>query len=178
MKIIVFGKGNAWGKLRGVIKSDIEIIGYCDSDLKKQKIENVMPPSMLMKLEFDKIFVPSIKFKFEILHQLLAMGIEREKIILMEPLQNAQYRRIEAEDIVDLSSVKKEIVPFVDGPVDIVHPMQLETTKVRTRREREGFFEKYCSGRGLDIGYGNDILLPTCSGWEYYNGDAQYIMEP
>ena len=33
-----------------------------------------------------------------------------------------------------------------------------ETQKAKKRREREGFFKKYCRGRGIDIGCGNDIL--------------------
>ena len=36
----------------------------------------------------------------------------------------------------------------------------IETMKARTRREMEDFFSKYCIGKGLDIGAGNDPLLP------------------
>jgi SAM-dependent methyltransferase len=54
--------------------------------------------------------------------------------------------------------------------------VRLETTKARPRREREGFFQKYCSGRGLDIGYGGDPLTPDCLGWDIEHGDAQYLM--
>lgn len=51
----------------------------------------------------------------------------------------------------------------------------LETTKARERRKREGFFEKFCTGRGLDVGYGGDILTPNCVGWDMEHGDAQYL---
>ncbi len=50
-----------------------------------------------------------------------------------------------------------------------------ETSKSKNRRISEGFFQKYCQGRGLDIGYGGDLLTPTCSGWEMDQGDAQYL---
>lgn len=50
-----------------------------------------------------------------------------------------------------------------------------ETTKAKGRRVREGFFEKYCDGRGLDIGYGGDLLAKNCKGWDLEHGDAQYL---
>lgn len=50
-----------------------------------------------------------------------------------------------------------------------------ETHKARGRRAREGFFEKYCRGRGLDIGYGGDPVTPTAAGWDFEHGDAQWL---
>ncbi len=50
-----------------------------------------------------------------------------------------------------------------------------ETTKSRARREREGFFDKYCQGFGLDIGYGGDPILPGVRGWDFEHGDAQLL---
>jgi SAM-dependent methyltransferase len=50
-----------------------------------------------------------------------------------------------------------------------------ETTKAHARRTREGFFEKYCGGNGLDIGYGGDLLSATCIGWDIEDGDAQLL---
>ena len=50
-----------------------------------------------------------------------------------------------------------------------------ETAKAHTRRLREGFFEKYCVGRGLDIGYGGDLLSKNCIGWDLEHGDAQLL---
>lgn len=52
---------------------------------------------------------------------------------------------------------------------------QLESTKARGRREKEGFFTAYCQGRGLDIGYGGDLLVPNCQGWDMEHGDAQLL---
>lgn len=50
-----------------------------------------------------------------------------------------------------------------------------ETAKAHARRVREGFFEKYCIGRGLDIGYGGDLLCRNCIGWDLEHGDAQCL---
>ena len=50
-----------------------------------------------------------------------------------------------------------------------------ETSKARRRRVREGFFERYCRGKGIDIGYGYDKLTRKCLGWDIQHGDAQYM---
>jgi SAM-dependent methyltransferase len=50
-----------------------------------------------------------------------------------------------------------------------------ETSKAKSRRQREGFFEKYCVGRGLDIGHGGDKVLPDAEGWEINSGDARIM---
>lgn len=50
-----------------------------------------------------------------------------------------------------------------------------ETSKASKRRIKEGFFEAYCNGRGLDIGFGGDLLTPGCMGWDFENGDAQSL---
>ena len=50
-----------------------------------------------------------------------------------------------------------------------------ETAKAYARRMREGFFETYCCGRGLDIGYGGDLLCENCMGWDLEHGDAQRL---
>jgi len=50
-----------------------------------------------------------------------------------------------------------------------------ETAKARPRRLHEGFFDRYCAGRGLDIGYGGDLLCGNCVGWDFEHGDAQVL---
>lgn len=57
-----------------------------------------------------------------------------------------------------------------------------ETKKAQKRREDEGFFEKYCKGKGLDIGCGNDILFTkdfkidvTPFDQIYGHGDATFL---
>lgn len=51
----------------------------------------------------------------------------------------------------------------------------LESSKAKERRIGEGFFERYCQGSGLDIGYGGDLLAPNCKGWDFEHGDAQLV---
>ncbi|MBI4091586.1 MAG: class I SAM-dependent methyltransferase [Candidatus Levybacteria bacterium] len=50
-----------------------------------------------------------------------------------------------------------------------------ETSKARSRRDREGFFAKYCRGQGLDVGYGGDVIVPGCRGWDIEHGDAHLL---
>ena len=50
-----------------------------------------------------------------------------------------------------------------------------DTSKAKQRRIAEGFFEKYCQGKGIDIGYGHDLLCDNCIGWDFEHGDAQYL---
>ncbi|MBA4251382.1 MAG: hypothetical protein C0425_08955 [Chlorobiaceae bacterium] len=50
-----------------------------------------------------------------------------------------------------------------------------ETSKAKERRIREKFFELYCSGKGLDIGYGGDKLLEGSEVWDFEHGDAQFM---
>jgi SAM-dependent methyltransferase len=53
-----------------------------------------------------------------------------------------------------------------------------ETRKALSRRIREGFFTKYCHGKGIDIGCGTDPLLDTVDCWDLSlnpNHDGQYM---
>ena len=50
-----------------------------------------------------------------------------------------------------------------------------ESYKARGRRQSEGFFEKYCQGFGLDIGYGGDPVVDNVQGWDFEHGDAHYL---
>ena len=50
-----------------------------------------------------------------------------------------------------------------------------ESFKARGRRQREGFFDKYCKGKGLDIGYGGDPVVAGVTGWDYEHGDAHFL---
>lgn len=53
--------------------------------------------------------------------------------------------------------------------------VKAETTKAHSRRQREGFFTTYCNGKGLDIGFGGDLVLPNAQGWDFEHGDAQFL---
>jgi len=61
------------------------------------------------------------------------------------------------------------------GEGETFYGYQGETFKARARRMREGFFEKYSRGKGLDIGFGGDLLTKNCRGWDFEDGDAQYL---
>ncbi len=50
-----------------------------------------------------------------------------------------------------------------------------ETTKARPRRLSEGFFDNYCQGQGLDIGYGGDLVCENAKGWDIEDGDAMCL---
>jgi SAM-dependent methyltransferase len=50
-----------------------------------------------------------------------------------------------------------------------------ETSKAFARREREDFFKKYCSGQGLDIGFGGDLIVSNAKGYDFEHGDAQFL---
>ncbi|HZW39724.1 MAG TPA: methyltransferase domain-containing protein [Ignavibacteriaceae bacterium] len=50
-----------------------------------------------------------------------------------------------------------------------------ETTKAKSRRMREGFYDKYVQGKGLDIGYGGDKLVDNEDIWDFEHGDAQFL---
>lgn len=53
------------------------------------------------------------------------------------------------------------------------HPA--ETSKAKGRRMKEGFYDKYIKGKGLDIGYGGDPIAPNCDVWDFEHGDAQFL---
>jgi len=56
-----------------------------------------------------------------------------------------------------------------------------ETSKAHDRRVREGFFEKFCQGKGIDLGVGRlgangpDPVTPDVRGWDKDDGDATFM---
>lgn len=50
-----------------------------------------------------------------------------------------------------------------------------ESSKSRERRERDGYFERYLVGRGIDIGCGDDPVTPDCLQWDIGQGDAMTL---
>ena len=59
-----------------------------------------------------------------------------------------------------------------------------ETEKAKQRREAEGFFQKYCKGKGIDIGCGTQILQTDLMKLDirpfdqlYGDGDATFLEE-
>jgi SAM-dependent methyltransferase len=55
-----------------------------------------------------------------------------------------------------------------------------ETGKAYDRRFAEGFFDKYCQGRGIDIGCGNDPVTPIVERFDESigSGDAHDMIGP
>ncbi len=53
--------------------------------------------------------------------------------------------------------------------------VEKETSVAKNRMIKENFFDLYCTGKGIDIGYGGDPITDNCETWDIENGDAHYI---
>lgn len=53
--------------------------------------------------------------------------------------------------------------------------MARESSKALARRKREGYFERFLVGNGIDIGCGDDPVTPECLHWDKPQGDAQTL---
>jgi ADP-heptose:LPS heptosyltransferase len=53
--------------------------------------------------------------------------------------------------------------------------MGRETSKAFDRRRQEGYFTRFLTGRGIDIGCGDDPITPDCLAWDQAQGDAQTL---
>lgn len=53
--------------------------------------------------------------------------------------------------------------------------MVTETEKSEFRRIKEGFIEKFCGGKGIDIGCGTYKIKPDVVEWDKNNGDATFV---
>ena len=181
MKVIIFGAGEITERvLKYPLRDDVEILFICDNDENKWgeaiKGYTIVAPHTMKESDYDFIYVSLAKYQYQeqVLEQLIDMGVEDNKIILFHGFSLAEY--CESELNLFFLIEKKELeVPFKKGPAKIYQNYIGETSKAHARREREGFFEKYCQGEGLDIGYGADLIVPGCSGWDIRNGDAQYM---
>jgi SAM-dependent methyltransferase len=90
---------------------------------------------------------------------------------LLSPMPETRKTEMKVKDYIR----KFRYIIFGRLPVLGRRPSQGETSKARSRREREGFFDKYCQGKGLDIGYGGDPIVPNAQGWDFEHGDAHYL---
>ena len=50
-----------------------------------------------------------------------------------------------------------------------------ETSKARSHRLREGYFDRFLKGEGIDIGCGDDPITSNCFQWDKAQGDAQEL---
>lgn len=84
-KILIWGAGGmAVGLSKCFDRNEAEIIGYIDSDKDKQQYLNgkkVMTPDKISGLDFDFIFISSVKYQADIFEYALSLGIDREKIV-------------------------------------------------------------------------------------------------
>ncbi|WP_294159787.1 methyltransferase domain-containing protein [uncultured Selenomonas sp.] len=179
MKIIVFGTGKiARSLLKCPLRKEHSIVAVVDNDAAKWGSEffgfPIENPVVISQLPYDIILLATINGHREIWKQLLDMGVARERILWAIGAEKAEW----SADPLDRFFVfsKKPLVPFEKKPVQqALSVCGGETRKAHDRRVREGFFDAYCQGEGLDIGCGNDPVTPTCSGWDLCNGDAQYL---
>lgn len=194
MRCVAFGRGE-FGKLLFELISavklqpDVELVAFFELDLdgnSKPKIykcrrsfnqtadEDLVVeevPSVAIDLKtFDKFFI--FGWDFELREQFHSAGVDYKKIFVC--FGDFTQCRSPLDEIFVMPKMSPQ-VPFKKGPAEIYRNYVGETAKAHDRRAREGFFEKYCTGEGLDIGYGADLIVPNCSGWDLRNGDAQYL---
>lgn len=178
MDIVLFGAGRMAEKMLSLpMRDNCRIVKICDNDSKKwgQKLKSIeiVNPKELLQLSFDYVLLSMAAHQIEIKEQLISLGIERQKIRLPFSISALAYCESPLDDI--FAVTKKLPKKFQKGMAKFYPDFKGETYKTRKRREREGFFDKYCQGEGLDIGYGGDLVVPGCSGWDLENGDAQYL---
>lgn len=178
MRIVVFGTGVVGRTLLTMpLKSNCEIVMVCDNDSSSQgkycQGYLIESPQKIHEIVYDIIVVATDKYARYIKDQLLKMGVASDKIQLSDGWNSIEYMSSPLDRFFDVQ--KKPIIPFQKKPAEIYQKYEGETYRAFARRKREGFFEKYCKGEGLDIGYGSDPLTPDCSGWDLQNGDAQYM---
>ena len=119
---------------------------------------------------FDKIYIVGADFEWR--QKFLDAGVDYKKISMT--YGDVSLCRCPLDEIFIIPKVQPQ-VPFKKSPAEIYQRYVGETSKAHGRRVRENFFEKYCRGEGLDVGYGGDVIVPGCAGWDFRNGDAQYL---
>ncbi len=179
-RIIVFGAGEIGRRLLSYKpKDDVEVLFVCDNDksLWGKSIcgYTVESPDRVGDTEFDSLilaFLNGVALN-QVMDELIEKKVPREKMVFTyEP---AAWGILSYPVDLFFDIPRKPLKPFKKGPAEIYMDYTGETAKSHERRQKEGFFEKYCKGEGLDIGYGADIIVPGCSGWDLQNGDAQLL---
>ena len=134
----------------------------------------VRPPADIKKEKFDFLLIAANhRNTASIRKQLLLMEVPAYKLVTVDDMAEAQYLPSRLDFIFQNEKIPPK--PFSRKPAEIYRHYEGETTRCRDRRVREGFFDKYCQGEGLDVGYGGDVITPTAAGWDLRNGDAQYL---
>lgn len=180
-KIICWGTGNAAKKiLQYQPREGVEILFVCTNDFNQwgNRIYDylICSPLKIIETEYDYILVlcGSPRSNFEVIEQLVTMGVNKKAVVSVGDFNLIEYC---PNDMDDFFNIEKAESPkeYIRRPVAINERYQGETYKASARREKEGFFKKYCIGEGLDIGYGSDPITVDCYGWDTMDGDAQYL---
>lgn len=177
MKIVLFGTGMASGRLMSYkLRQEHEIVAVVDNNRTKWG-ENfsgyiIESPDAIKQRQFDIVLVAVINGWMDVRDQLREMGVAAGRIQIAVGWSRLDYYDDELDEIF---VVPKRKFVQLGGAIHTLGHCGGETGKAKPRREREGFFEKYCNGRGLDIGCGKDPVVDGCYGWDLENGDAQYL---
>lgn len=177
---IVFGTGNTAEKLLR-FEEKLNIGFFIDNSITKQGNifhgKKVKSPDEILTTEFEYLIIASEQYYEEINRQCVEqLKIAIEKIIIFHD-NDYDKSIVTTVDINKIVPYTEIIIPWKKARINIEVPLHGETYKAKERRIREGFFDRYCNGEGLDIGFGNDLVLPDCYGWEFCNGNAQYLRE-
>ena len=179
MRIIVFGTGMVAQKLLVYpLRSEHEIVAVVDNNQEKWGKDfqgyTINAPDTIKDGIYDIVIVALMKGWMEVWDQLRQMGVPANRIEIAIGWSKLDYYDDPLDDYFVVA--KKPFIPLKKHPVVSLGHCGGETGKAKRRREKEGFFEKYCQGEGLDIGCGNDPVVDGCSGWDLENGDAQYLI--
>lgn len=136
----------------------------------KDTFEKVMTDIKISADSFDKFYI--FGFLFHLRDQFLNKGVDYKKISMCYGDFLTCHSPL---DEIFIINKKPPEIPFKKVPAEIYRQYEGETFRAHNRRLREGFFDKYCHGEGLDVGYGGDVIVPNCAGWDFQNGDAQYL---
>ncbi|MDC7279104.1 class I SAM-dependent methyltransferase [Butyrivibrio fibrisolvens] len=181
MKLIIVGAGKTAEQfLKYKTKKGVEIPFVCDNDSAKwgEKIcgYRITPLEEILKTNYDLVLLGLCNggALIELINQLDSLGVPREKIKFSYDPSFIRFCESDLDELFEIPKFEYE-VKFEKNKITPREGCKGETEKSHDRREREGFFEKYCQGEGLDIGCGEDPIVPGVSGWDILNGDAQYL---
>lgn len=108
MKVIVYGTGLIAVKTRPFLERKYDIVCYVDSDKRKwgTRFENhkIVSPLEINRCEYDGIIVVSTKYAYEIVGQLVQIGVARERIYL------CRQTNPDSEDGFDIYPVLPELL--------------------------------------------------------------------
>ena len=179
MNIILFGTGMAARRLLGYpLRREHAIIAVVDNNEAKWGTDFcghlIESPDVIRKQEYDIVLLAIIGGWMDAWQQLREMGVPKSHIFHAVGWSRVDYFYVPLDELFVIP--KKPFVPFETKPIaSVLGHCGGETGKAHARRMREGFFDKYCQGEGLDIGCGSDLVTPGCSGWDLCNGDAQKL---